>query len=124
MSAESAVESGLSSTFFPHGLGHLIGLQVHDVAGSSATTRAAASTTAGHRLRLTRALEPRMVTTVSPAFISSTCCSPSSEQAAGDDVDWDPRGTVSPLWRIRIEDDVVCTDRERELTRDAFAAAA
>src|SRR6185312_5094979 len=32
-SAEAAVANGISSTFFPHGLGHLIGLQVHDVAG-------------------------------------------------------------------------------------------
>jgi len=30
---ETAVASGLSSVFFPHGIGHLLGLQVHDVAG-------------------------------------------------------------------------------------------
>src|SRR5690606_36672188 len=37
MGVEAAVESGVSSTFFPHGLGHPICLQVHDVAGFQAS---------------------------------------------------------------------------------------
>mgnify|MGYP000193393389 CR=1 FL=1 len=31
--AEDAVENGLSRVFYPHGLGHFLGLQTHDVAG-------------------------------------------------------------------------------------------
>jgi Xaa-Pro dipeptidase len=32
-SPEAAVASGLSAVFYPHGLGHYLGLQTHDVAG-------------------------------------------------------------------------------------------
>ena len=38
MSGDDAVASGLSSVFFPHGVGHLLGLQVHDVAGFSVSS--------------------------------------------------------------------------------------
>src|SRR5690606_31978509 len=31
LSGEDAAASGLTSVFFPHGVGHLLGLQVHDV---------------------------------------------------------------------------------------------
>jgi Xaa-Pro dipeptidase len=35
--ADEAVQTGLSSVFLPHGLGHLLGLQVHDVGGLQKT---------------------------------------------------------------------------------------
>ena len=33
---------GISSTFLPHGLGHLLGLQVHDVGGFRSSAESAA----------------------------------------------------------------------------------
>ena len=35
-SPESAVENGVTSVFFPHGIGHLLGIMVHDSAGFAA----------------------------------------------------------------------------------------
>jgi len=128
MSPESAVETGVSSVFFPHGLGHLIGLQVHDVAGFQRDDSGGSiDKPAGHPyLRLTRALEPRMVTTIEPGiyFIDMLLAELKGKPQASD-VDWDRVDRFRPYGGIRIEDDVVCTDREPEnLTRDAFAAAA
>jgi len=125
MSAESAVESGVTGTFFPHGLGHLIGLQVHDVAGFQRDESGGTiDKPAGHPyLRLTRTLEPRMVTTIEPGiyFIDMLL----AELKAGPqahDVDWELVDRFRPYGGIRIEDDVACTDGEPEnLTRDAFA---
>ncbi len=125
MSAESAVESGVSSAFFPHGLGHPIGLQVHDVAGFQQSERGGTiSRPDGHPyLRMTRVLEPGMVVTIEPGlyFIDMLLAELRDKPVAGD-IDWAKVDAFRQYGGIRIEDDVVCTDDAPEnLTRDAFA---
>ncbi|HTI97104.1 MAG TPA: Xaa-Pro dipeptidase, partial [Rudaea sp.] len=127
MSAESAVETGVSSTFFPHGLGHMLGLQVHDVAGFQKDENGGTiPRPPGHPyLRFTRTLEPRMVTTIEPGlyFIDLLLAELKNKPQARD-VNWTKVDAFRRYGGIRIEDDVVCTDGEPEnLTRDAFAAA-
>ena len=71
MPAADAVASGLSGVFFPHGVGHLLGLQVHDVAGFSVDAARHAESTAAPvipYLRLTRTLEPGFVVTIEPGL--------------------------------------------------------
>ena len=128
MSADGAVESGVSGVFFPHGLGHLIGLQVHDVAGFQRDdTGGTIDKPAGHPyLRLTRTIEPRMVMTIEPGvyFIDMLLAELKGKPQASD-VNWDRVDRFRQYGGIRIEDDVACTDAAPEnLTRDAFAAAA
>jgi len=126
MSPESAVESGVSSAFFPHGLGHLIGLQVHDVAGFQRSDRGGTiDRPSGHPyLRLTRTLQPRMVTTIEPGiYFIDMLLAELKQKPQARDVDWDKVDAFRQYGGIRIEDDVVCTDGAPEnLTRDAFAA--
>ncbi len=75
MPAADAVAQGVSSIFLPHGLGHLLGLQVHDIGGfvAAAGTQPIARPEGHPALRLTRRLEPGMVVTVEPGlyFIDS-----------------------------------------------------
>ena len=125
MSAESAVESGVSSAFFPHGLGHPIGLQVHDVAGFQQNERGGnIARPAGHPyLRMTRVLEPGMVVTIEPGlYFIDMLLAELREQPVSADIDWAKVDAFRQYGGIRIEDDVVCTDGAPEnLTRDAFA---
>ncbi|RDI98494.1 Xaa-Pro dipeptidase [Dyella solisilvae] len=125
MSAESAVESGVTSAFFPHGLGHPIGLQVHDVAGFQQNERGGTiARPPGHPyLRMTRVLEPGMVVTIEPGlYFIDMLLDEWRDKPAGRDIDWDKIDKFRPYGGIRIEDDVVCTDGAPEnLTRDAFA---
>lgn len=127
MSAESAVESGVSSAFFPHGLGHGIGLQVHEVAGfQSSETGGTIAKPEGHPyLRLTRTLEPGMVVTIEPGiyFIDMLLAELKDKPFSGD-INWAKVDAFRKYGGIRIEDDVVCTAGEPEnLTRNAFAQA-
>jgi Xaa-Pro dipeptidase len=124
-SPDAAVESGLTSVFFPHGVGHLLGLQVHDVSGfachESGRQRAAP---ANHPfLRLTRTLEPGFVVTIEPGiYFIDMLLREARAGALGREINWERVETFHPYGGIRIEDDVVCTDGAPEnLTRDAFA---
>ncbi|EIL93244.1 Xaa-Pro dipeptidase [Rhodanobacter sp. 115] len=125
MSAESAVESGVTTAFFPHGLGHSIGVQTHDVAGFQQSERGGTvAQPDGHPyLRLTRTLEPGMVVTIEPGlyFIDMLLAELKDKPVAAD-IDWTKVDHFRQYGGIRIEDEVVCTDGEPEnLTRDAFA---
>lgn len=126
-SAEQALALDLTSTFFPHGLGHLIGLQVHDVAGFAASEDGGRiERPEGHPyLRLTRPLAPGMVVTIEPGlYFIDTLLAKLRARPEGSHVDWARVEALAPYGGIRIEDDVACTAEAPEnLSRDAFAAA-
>lgn len=128
MAPEDIVASGVSSTFFPHGLGHLLGLQVHDVGGFQRDEDGGSVVRPeGHPfLRLTRRLVPGMVVTIEPGlYFIDTLLAKLRESRHGGAVNWDAIAHLRRFGGVRIEDDVVCTDAAPEnLTRDAFAAAA
>jgi Xaa-Pro dipeptidase len=126
---EEALERGVTSVFFPHGIGHLLGLQVHDVGGVMGDLKGSVERKRpeGHPyLRLTRMLEPGVVVTVEPGlyFIDSLLAAAKSG-AKRDLIDWSMVEELTPYGGIRIEDNVVAaTAGPENLTRDAFARQA
>lgn len=128
MAPEDQVDAGVSAVFFPHGLGHLLGIQVHDIGGFMATDAGGRiERPAGHPyLRLTRTLAPHMVVTIEPGiyFIDSLLAGLRDGPHAPV-VNWTAIEHLRRFGGVRIEDDVVCTDSTpQNLTRDAFGAAA
>ncbi|ADV26387.1 Diisopropyl-fluorophosphatase [Pseudoxanthomonas suwonensis 11-1] len=125
VSPEAALATGVSAAFFPHGLGHPIGLQVHDVAGFAASDRGGSiDRPAGHPfLRMTRVLEPGMVVTIEPGiYFIDMLLDEVRRNGHGDSIDWARVDFFRPYGGIRIEDDVLCTgDAPENLTRAAFA---
>ncbi|MBV8124366.1 MAG: Xaa-Pro dipeptidase [Burkholderiaceae bacterium] len=126
MSEEAMQATGVTAVFFPHGVGHLLGLQVHDVGGFIADEAGTpAPKPEGHPyLRLTRVLEPGMVVTIEPGlyFIPTLLDKLKAGPHAGA-VDWPLVAQLSRFGGIRIEDDVCCLAQggPENLTRDAFA---
>lgn len=126
MSTDAMLETGVTGTFFPHGLGHLIGLQVHDVGGQFADESGAPNPPpAAHPfLRSTRHMETGMAFTIEPGlyFIQTLL----AEQKTGEHssaFNWSKIESFMPYGGIRIEDDIVVQDSGvLNLTRDAFAA--
>lgn len=129
MPAADMLEQGVTSTFLPHGLGHLIGLQVHDVGGQQAEPDGGLRPPpeAHPFLRTTRSIEDGFVLTIEPGlyFIPALLQSlrEGPHKAA---VNWKLIEQWLPFGGIRIEDDVVARPggAPENLTRHAFAAVA
>jgi len=126
--ADTLIETGVTTAFLPHGLGHLLGVQVHDVGGfMQSESGAVIDPPSGHPyLRLTRVLEENMTLTIEPGLyaidmlLENLRGSPAEDHVLWDGVDW-----LRPFGGIRIEDNVrVTTDGCENMTRDAFTAAA
>jgi len=127
-SADAAFESGLTRTFLPHGLGHLIGLQTHDVGGLQADPLGTPQPPPDiyPALRLTRSIEIGQVFTVEPGlyFIPLLLDAAARSTTAGN-VDWTLVERMLPFGGIRIEDNVLVTaSGVRNLTREAFSQLA
>lgn len=122
LNSADIVEQGITRTFFPHGIGHHLGLQVHDMGGLMADDRGTpAPPPAEHPfLRATRDVEARQVFTVEPGlyFIDSLLAdlkgSPQSKY-----INWDKVDSFRPFGGIRIEDNVIVhRDKNENMTRD------
>lgn len=125
---QAALEEGVTGVFFPHGIGHLLGLQVHDVGGVMGnSTGGEVKRPEGHPyLRLTRMLEPGVVVTVEPGiYLIDSLLRAAREDKRGARIDWAVVEELHPFGGIRIEDNVVAANGAPEnLTRDAFARLA
>jgi Xaa-Pro dipeptidase len=124
-SVEAQIEAGVTAAFYPHGLGHLLGIQVHDVGGRMGDdTGTIVDPPSGHPyLRMTRRLDVDQVLTIEPGvyvidmLLENLAGTPAEKLVNQERVNW-----LRPYGGIRIEDDVrVLQDGCENLTRDAFA---
>ena len=118
---EEAAERGCIRPFMPHGLGHHLGIMVHDVGGRLASPEGAfQDPPAAHpTLRTTRTLEPGHVLTVEPGlYFIPMLLRPFREGAHAASFDWKLIDELTPLGGMRIEDNILVTETGSEnLTR-------
>ena len=114
-SPDALVDQGITRTFFPHGLGHSLGIQTHDVGCKKNKPRP-------HNpfLRTTVTLKAGHVMTIEPGcyFIAPLLqkLAASKEKAL---VNWPKIDALRPMGGIRIEDNIALThDNLVNLTRD------
>lgn len=105
-SAEETDEKGISRAFYPHGLGHSLGLQCHDVGCATVKPRAD-----NPFLRNTSVIEPKQVFTIEPGlYFIDGLLAELRRGPHGALVDWTAVEALSRYGGIRIEDDVLVTE--------------
>jgi Xaa-Pro aminopeptidase len=115
---EEAVDAGAHAMFFPHGLGHMMGLDVHDMEGlgenhvgyNEEIKRSDQFGTA--YLRLGKRLESGYVITVEPGiyFIPALIDRWRSEGKFTEYINYEKVELYKDFGGIRIEDDILVTD--------------
>ncbi len=114
-SADEAVAAGVTRAFYPHGLGHSLGLQTHDVGCALKAPRAD-----NPFLRNTTDVAVGQVFTIEPGvYFIDALLAELKGKPEGRLVDWTVVETLAPLGGVRIEDDVVVEAAGvRNLTRE------
>ncbi len=114
-SVEEAVTRGVTRAFYPHGLGHSLGLQTHDVGCGLRAPRAD-----NPFLRNTSDVAVGQSFTIEPGiYLIHGLLAPLRGKAEGKLVDWGTVDALAPLGGVRIEDDVIVVEGGvRNLTRE------
>ena len=114
---DAAVQAGAHALFFPHGLGHMIGLDVHDMedlgedfVGYDHTVERNSQFGLAY-LRLAKKLEPGHVVTVEPGvyFIPALIDQWAAENKFDQFIDYAKVEEYRDFGGIRIEDDILVT---------------
>ena len=120
-SPQSLVETDAHALFFPHGLGHMVGLGVRD-AGGRAPGRTQSQRPGLSNLRLDLPLEVGYAVTVEPGiyFIRALLNDRENREKYSAAVDWGRVDAMLDFGGIRIEDNVVITAGEPEVLTAAI----
>lgn len=113
---------GAAALFFPHGVGHLLGLDVHDMEdlgdrAGYAPGRERATNAGDRYLRLDRDLAPGMCVTIEPGFyqIPRILSRPEEIGELESALDRSVLARFADVRGIRIEDDILVTDTGSEV---------
>ncbi len=121
-----AVERGVTRVFMPHGVGHLLGIEVHDVGGFLRAPEGGEipRPAADPNLRLTRMLEAGFVVTMEPGlYFIDQLLEGARTDGRGECINWQQVQRMRGCGGIRIEDNLAITANGCEnLTRASFAA--
>jgi Xaa-Pro aminopeptidase len=114
-SPESLVEQEAHTLFFPHGVGHLVGLGVRDASGV-APGRTKDPRPSLRTLRMDLPLAPGYVATIEPGlyFIPPLLNDPKRRERFRDCVNWPIVDQHLSLGGVRIEDNILVTDTTPE----------
>jgi Xaa-Pro aminopeptidase len=120
--AQDLYARGAAALFFPHGVGHLLGVDVHDMEdlgdrAGYAPGRQRATTRGDRYLRLDRDLAPGMCVTIEPGFyqIRRILEDPSEVGELESALDRAVLERFDDVRGIRIEDDVLVTESGHEV---------
>ncbi|MEA5571627.1 aminopeptidase P family protein [Calothrix sp. UHCC 0171] len=126
---EELVEKDVHALFFPHGIGHLLGLDVHDMedlgdlAGYEEGRDRSQRFGLGY-LRLNRTLRPGMLVTIEPGFYQVPAILQSARSHYQYLINWERLQQFADVRGIRIEDDVLVTNTGTEVLTNALPTAA
>lgn len=123
---EFAMKEGITKTFFPHGLGHMLGIQVHDIGGKQLDEQGNIAplnpaNVTYRSLRFVGTLKENIVVTIEPGiyFIPMLLLKLKENKKLAKYINWKLVDELIPFGGIRIEDDVLVTKKgHRNLTRE------
>ncbi len=129
---EDLVAQDAHALFFPHGVGHLMGLDVHDMEDLGDLSGYGAGRERSDRfglafLRLDRTLEVGMAVTIEPGFyqVPAILNDQKNRDRYADMIDFERLEQFSDVRGIRIEDDILITEQGNDvLSRELPTTAA
>ena len=120
-SVDALVAADAHALFFPHGLGHMLGLSTHDC-GGYLEGRVPEDRFGLAYLRADLPLAPGYVVTIEPGvyFVPALLNDPARRERYAEMVDWDIVDGLLDFGGIRIEDDVLITSDGCDVMSEAL----